>query len=202
MARVLPLFFLTCSLFLAACEKKEPPPAAPSQETSLPRPPDRPPFHQELFLEAALNGNLAVIEEGLRRGNQLEAEGEGQRTVLMQASFNGHSEVVRLLLKAGANVAHRDAARRTSLMYACTGDNMDTIRLLLRHGAEVNAVDGEEQFSPLMYAAAEGLASVVSLLLEKGADPEHRDRDGDTAADFARRAGHLAVAKLIEEAAG
>ncbi len=53
----------------------------------------------------------------------------------------------------------------------------------------------------LMRAAAAGLASVVGLLLDRGADVTARDKAGRTAVHYATRHGHTRVAALLMEAA-
>ncbi|GAI14151.1 unnamed protein product, partial [marine sediment metagenome] len=114
--------------------------------------------------------------------NKVDQDG---RTALMFASFNGHTEIVRLLLDEGAELGIRDAMGRTALLYASTGPFAETVKLLLDHHADPNIVDNDEQFSPLMHAAAEGQLEVAKLLLDSGADPALKDIDGETAALFA-----------------
>ena len=67
--------------------------------------------------------------------------------------------------------------------------------LLINKGANVNAVDNIKD-TPLTWAAYRGLASVVSLLLSKGADVQHRNQAGKTALD---KASTDAVRKILRE---
>ena len=83
-------------------------------------------------------------------------------------------------------------------MFASTGKDTDTVNLLLKQGAKVNMVDGEEHWSPLMFAAAEGNKEVVQLLLDNGADITHVDIDGESSELFARNNGHAEVADLLK----
>lgn len=46
---------------------------------------------------------------------------------------------------------------------------------------------------PIVAAAAAGHAAMVKLLLERGADPELRDQNGETAADVAKKAAFVDV---------
>ena len=143
---------------------------------------------------------MGVIRDALSRGTKAGQAGPDGRTALMLASFNGHTASARLLLEAGAPVDARDQIQRTALMYGCTGANLELVGLLIENKAEVNLVDGEESWTPLMFAAAEGQSGVVSLLLAAGADPHAKDVDGEDAALFARSKGHLETATIIETA--
>jgi ankyrin repeat protein len=50
-----------------------------------------------------------------------------------------------------------------------------------------------------MWAAAEGQARIVQLLLDAGADRDHIDVDGDTACSFATKNHHVEVARLLQQ---
>jgi len=183
-----------------AQEPSAPLPGQPFPATPPPAPEQKPALDQQVMNDAALNGELAKVEELIGLGadpNDIDQEG---RTALMFAAFNGHTEIVRLLLDEGAEVGTRDALGRTALLYASTGPFPETVKLLLDHHADPNIVDNNEHFSPLMHAAAEGQLEVVKILLDGGADPALKDLDGETAALFARNNGHTEVAGLIQSA--
>ena len=115
----------------------------------------------------------------------------------MLASYNCFSAIVEYLLEHKAKVDARDNLNRTALMYASTGPFAETVQLLIDAGANVNAADAQENWTPLMFAAAEGQADVVKILLKHGATTANRDVDGDTALQFALSKGHQEVADLI-----
>jgi len=150
------------------------------------------------FAEAALNGDAAQVGEALKARMPVDVLDENGNSALMLAAFNGQVEVMRLLIKAGAEIDRRDGNGRTALMFAASGPFPEAVELLLRHGAAVNAVDAVEQFTALMFAAAEGHARVAEVLLQHGADPGLKDKDGDTAATFARQRGHRALAARLD----
>jgi ankyrin repeat protein len=100
--------------------------------------------------------------------------------------------VVQLLLASGADpnkqfdhdspISGRLDRGLTALMFAATPDVAEA---LLDAGASVDATD-EHGVTPLMRAAGRGSAGVVKLLLQRGATPKAKSKNGTTAADFAR----------------
>jgi ankyrin repeat protein len=105
--------------------------------------------------------------------------------------------VVQELLKQGAEVDLRDSTQRTALMFASTGPDVATVEAILKAGADVNATDSHENWTPLMFAAAEGHRAVVEKLLDYGARTDLRDTDGDGALEFATSNRHPEVVELL-----
>ena len=151
------------------------------------------------FLEAALTGDAAAVAGGLAEGMKPDVAGPQMRTPLMLAAFNGHTGIVEALIQAGADVNRRDEIGRTALMFASTGAFPETVQALIQNGAAVNINDHGERWTPLMWAAAEGHAEVVKVLLDAGADRHVQDVDDDTARDFAVQKGHPEVAALLDD---
>ncbi|MCW9711920.1 ankyrin repeat domain-containing protein [Aliifodinibius salicampi] len=152
----------------------------------------------ELLRQAAFNGEEELVKMGIKQNTPLdEADGMG-RTALMLAAFNGHSTVVEKLLDEGADIKNRDSQGRTPLIFAASGPYPETVELLLEEKADPNAVDNEEGWSSLMFAAAEGNVEVVEILLDYGADVSLKDKDGETAIEFAINNNHKEVVKLLE----
>jgi ankyrin repeat protein len=153
---------------------------------------------EQALMESAYLGKLVEVQRLVSAGAVVDAADQEHRTSLMWAAFNGHTAVVEYLLEKGAKLGAKDASGRTALMYASSGPFAETVELLLKEGAEVNVQGKLEGFTALMTAASEGQLEVVRLLLAHGADPSLVDKDGDTAASFARQKGHSAVVDLLE----
>lgn len=155
------------------------------------------PAEEEAFRQAAHDGKLEQVKALLKQGVACDVVDQDGHTALMFAAFNGHSEIVILLLDAGAKIDKRDSLDRTALLYCATGPFPETAKILLDRGAEPNTVDSNEHFSPLMHAAAEGHLEVVKVLIAYGADRSLKDVDGDDAASFAAKAGHMHVVEYL-----
>lgn len=158
------------------------------------------PLDQKAFFEASFDGNLEVVRDAIARGTDVNQTDPDSRTALMLACFNGHTKICRLLIETKAEIDLRDSTGRTALMYAASGPHEELVSLLVEHKADVNLADGEEHWTPLMLAAAEGQTGVARILLAAGADATAKDVDGEDAEMFARSKGHADLAKMISEA--
>jgi ankyrin repeat protein len=68
----------------------------------------------------------------------------------------------------------------TALHHCVINDYQPLCTMLLRHGANPNAMIPDSQVSPLTIAALEKNMAMAQLLLQFGADPHIRTRDGAT----------------------
>lgn len=156
----------------------------------------------ESYFQAALDGQVQILESELLAGVAANAADPSGRTALMLAAFNGHTDSVELLITHGADINSKDQFSRTALMFAATGPNPETVSLLLKKGADVNAYDNDEGWTALMFAAAEGQTEIVRILLDKQADWTLKDIDGETACDFARNNRHPEIVKILDAVVG
>jgi ankyrin repeat protein len=74
--------------------------------------------------------------------------------------------------------------------------NNKNITLALNHGANINAIDPENGYSALHYAAMNGNISLITFLFSKGLI-DFPAADGDEAFDVARTSGHPQAAQYI-----
>jgi ankyrin repeat protein len=157
---------------------------------------------------AAREGHVELARVLTDAGAQVdEAAGDG-KTALALAIFNGNYEVASFLVDRKADVNKADAQRFTPLFWAVDRRNMETapnfpwmvtadpmplIRKLLDAGANPNALvnntprarmrEGSPRIvfaTALMRAALAADLELVTLLLERGADPKVISRDGET----------------------
>jgi len=150
------------------------------------------------------------------------------QTALHSAAFADNPELARILIEAGADPSIRDEAyESTPLGWALHLDRPNAAAFfveacwdrcdlddLIMAGASTETVgkrlDADpEQLAgwtgtgtPLRAAAVSGRVNVVRLLLERGADPDGRSRDGKTARDLALDAGHDDIVAALEAFSG
>ena len=100
-----------------------------------------------------------------------EPSGQGEFTLLLTAALHGQCGVIRFLLSAGADPDFTTFEGGFPLQVAANfgGGYREACVLLLDAGARIDARDDHNDFTPLMWASAEGNYEVVLLLLSRGA---------------------------------
>ena len=140
----------------------------------------------------AKGGDLPMLELLLRYGARVpEMSKWGARY------YFKHYDVAKFLLANGMGPDHKNWRGFTLLHdMAFTGD-VEKAALLLDHGAKIDVIDGEYSSTPLGYAARFGKPAIVSLLLERGADPGKAGADWATPVEWARKKGHPEIAEIL-----
>jgi ankyrin repeat protein len=168
---------------------------------------------------AVREGHLTPARLLVGAGADVNAVAGDGKTALALAIFNGNYEVATQLVDSGADVNRADAQRFTPLFWAVDRRNMETapnfpwmvtadplplIRKLLDAGANPNALvnntprarmrEGSPRIvfaTALMRAAFAADLELVTLLLERGADPSIISRDGETMVSAASGLGFI-----------
>ena len=142
---------------------------------------------ESALVRAVEQGDTAQAKDLLSNGTDPNCRGDDGRTPLMIAANEEYSaERTILLLDRGAKTDLTMPDGRTALMIAADRYNAEIVKAILDGGANPNAEDRDGN-SVLMHAAAskyswqEERKPLVHLLVEKGADAEHRNGRGVTA---------------------
>ena len=144
---------------------------------------------------------LAALLKG--GANVNETDGEG-RTPLMHAVRSKRSEfiwerddsatmqVIKALLSSGANIDHQDSNGTTTMMLVAAyysryefSDNEKILKVLIEAGTRIDEQD-RNGMTALMWAALRNKHPMkVEMLLEAGANPELRSKNGKMAYNYA-----------------
>lgn len=90
-------------------------------------------------------------------------------------------------------------AKETELHHAAKRGDLELVQKLLSSSGNLSAVNeaDEDGFTPTMYAAKIGDATILSLLINKGADVNAQNKAGATALMLASKYGHLGTVKIL-----
>ncbi|KAJ8013191.1 hypothetical protein DPEC_G00050710 [Dallia pectoralis] len=171
----------------------------------------------------ARHDNVFAAEVLIERGLKVNLQDDDLWTALHVACVCDHDDIVLLLLLAGVNVLLQDVNGNIALDYAAEGT--ETRYILLKH-LEENGIDvsltrsqrpksmlsdvrqlvcsgaslnqhNDDGVTLLHIACASGYREVVSLLLEKGADPQPSDNSYWTPLHLAAKYGQTSIVSQL-----
>jgi uncharacterized protein len=123
---------------------------------------------------AARGDRLAILRTLLVAGAQVNGADRYGITPLALAAINGSAPVITALLDAGADARSRVGDGETVLMAAARTGRVDAARALLDRGADPNAREPWQHETALMWAAGENHATMVQVLVARGAELDAR----------------------------
>lgn len=180
------------------------------------------------LIASGMPGTVDLLRFLLDKGAELKAKDRGGETALGFAARFADVDVVRFLVDRGFDVNEPSAGGAPPLARAISRQYMPTIEFLLAKGGKIRKTDlrvathwqdpklverfiaaggdvngqaGNYQLTPLIYAAASDQSSLATIkfLLDKGADPNAADADGEKALDWARHRGDQARIDLLKQ---
>ena len=146
---------------------------------------------------AAINGRLMFCKVLLDNGAQVDSKGgDLNATPLMWAAKyysrdtmidrrNGHVYIVHLLLQYGADPLLTDSQGFNTLHLATHSSNIMLLIYMLHQPLITPDLPDPQEHTAMMWAAYQGDALSVDILLRWGADVKKRDKDGLTALHWA-----------------
>ncbi len=152
--------------------------------------------------------NPAGVRRALKSGADSNQKDKHGTPALVLAASMTQASIVRDLIAAGANVDAADLRGRTALMavFASSKENKadadspvcSIVAQLLKAEATVDKRNRKGN-TAFMFAVWDGQIEVVKLLLEKGADPSAKEKDGNTALDHAVHYKKPDIARILRQ---
>lgn len=177
------------------------------------------------IFEAAKRDRPDVLALLLDLGTPLEIQDQTGKRALHEAAYNNALRALAFLVECGAEIDPRESIYGgTPISWAAHGDKAEAVRFLSRYSRHIwslcfnGFVDrvreiltddpglaqavAEDGHTPLWWLPddEEKAMQIVGLLLTAGANPAARAKNGNTAADWARRRGMREVATRLEAA--
>jgi ankyrin repeat protein len=121
------------------------------------------------LIAAASEGHIAIVQLILKQSNvDANAKDNDGTSALMAAAVRGHDEVVKILLEHNVDINSQNIDGHTALMFAYNGKNQ--VETLLDKYSEY-IKDDQDNSTKLIVDALKSHVTVISLLLQHGADP-------------------------------
>ncbi len=155
-------------------------------------------FDDQSFLSAAAAGDAMAVNGFLAAGINLNvADKIDGDTALIAAASRGDLPIVKVLLENHADVNIKNKNGWTALLLAFQHDRNDVAdALIAEQSLEVNA-EPPSGMSALMLAVWNHREAAVQTLLQRGADINHQDKDGDTSLHGAAFLGDLTNLQIL-----
>jgi len=135
---------------------------------------------------------VAICHDDAERVFDLIADGcDPDRLVnryplIVFAAKCGSLDVCRVLIESGASVDKEIEPRsRTALVYAILEGHNEVAEFLIKAGADIEREDSTGD-TPIIWAVRRNRVRLVSLLLDRGANPNHENEFGMSAITSAR----------------
>ncbi|XP_036700353.1 ankyrin repeat domain-containing protein 16 isoform X2 [Balaenoptera musculus] len=142
-------------------------------------------------------GRLCALREELRAAGRAGCAGPARDTLLHCAARHGRREILAYLVEAwdlDIEAANRDYKR--PLHEAASMGHRDCVRYLLGRGAAVDCLK-KADWTPLMMACTRRNLEVVQDLVEHGANPLLKNKDGWNSFHIASREGDPLILQYL-----
>ncbi|KAJ8935953.1 hypothetical protein NQ314_012575 [Rhamnusium bicolor] len=148
---------------------------------------------------ACSGGRYEVVELLLNRNANKEHRNVSDYTPLSLAASGGYVNIIKLLLSHGAEINSRTGSKLgiSPLMLAAMNGHTAAVKLLLDMGSDINAQIETNRNTALTLACFQGRHEVVSLLLDRKANVEHRAKTGLTPLMEAASGGYVDVGRVL-----
>ncbi|XP_068059685.1 ankyrin repeat and death domain-containing protein 1A isoform X3 [Anomalospiza imberbis] len=150
------------------------------------------------FHDAAKRNDTARMEELIRRGVDIKAKNNAERTALHWAAGAGSVDAVRLLLDHDVPVDDEDTFGMNALLLSAWFGHLRVLQILVNAGANINRVNRNGR-NLLHCAAQRGHIQVMEFIMEDLEDMcvDETDKMDRTAFHLAAEYGQLEVVEFL-----
>jgi len=132
---------------------------------------------------AIKTGDIELLKAYLEKHPDSDCKFSNGKTGLYYAIVYDEIKISEFLLKRGAD-PNLTVGDFSTLNWAIRYDRGRIARLLIEYGAEVNKPDIKNN-TPLIYAAELNNVEICKILIDRGADPLHENKNKKRASDYA-----------------
>lgn len=150
-------------------------------------------YKRNLLHVASYGGKVAIIDEMIKKGLDINSKDGNGDTPLILAAAYGRKKAVKYLLQRGADPTFKGYYGRNALH---AGNDIAIIEILLSSGVHIDTKDADGN-TPLIMAAANANVDAVNYLLTKGADQDVKGRLGRNTLHAAAQGGDVVIVETM-----
>ena len=147
---------------------------------------------------AAISNRADIVNLLVDKGAKLNEKNDKGFTPISAAAKAGRWNAVIALAQRKADLNIKDKDGETVLHVAAPRCTLEVMKFLVENGGNVNAI-GKNNKNVLHYALESGgpKLDVIKYLVDKGANTEEEDADGNTPLDVAKANGQIEVVEFL-----
>ncbi|XP_071094732.1 putative ankyrin repeat protein RF_0381 [Haliotis cracherodii] len=148
--------------------------------------------------KACEGGNMELVKHIFEQNTvEINSQSDIGWTPAMEAAYEGHLEVLKLLVSKGADLTLVNDEDNNILHVALEGRHMEVVKYVLTYDlVDVNS-RGNENRTPVIFAATEGLVEIFDLIVRKGADLSSITDDKENVLHVACEEGNTEIVKYV-----
>ena len=149
------------------------------------------------LIRAASVGNMIGVKWMLAHGAKPDLEIGNGNIPAHAAIYAGYPEVLTALVKAGAKPKGFNRFG-LSWMHAATG-NVNMFNIVKKYGISFDVVNPQNGMTPLLYSVSSGRFWSIRWLLQHGANPNVKDKQGKSIYDYAKKTNTLNTDRFLRQ---
>ncbi|MFT6077610.1 MAG: ankyrin repeat protein [Myxococcota bacterium] len=153
--------------------------------------------HENPFIEACYNGDLAKAKEFLNQGFDINAMAESGSAAIHIAAQNGYVDLVDFLISKEADVNLITDDGLTALHFAAIRGYLEITNSLIKAKINLDVAGRRYNRTALHYAADKNKTAVAKALIEAGANSNLLDILGFSPLKIASSKNNIEVAHII-----
>ena len=143
----------------------------------------------DFFFNIIRNGNFDDFTKAIESENDLiNIKDKRGTTPLILACYNDRISMIEFLLEKGVDVNQKDLSGNSALMGACFKGFIETVKILIKHNVTIDSQNFTGS-TALIYSAMFKQKAIYDLLLKSGANPNIKDKKGNSADFVAKQNG-------------
>jgi ankyrin repeat protein len=157
-------------------------------------------FDDQSFFAAANAGDELAVNGFISAGINPNAKDQNDDTALTAAADRGDLKIVIALLRGGADVNAKGRNTWTALLLALEDERFEAADVLIGQPNLDLKAENPSGMTALMLAVWHKRPEFVKRILQRGANPNHQDKDGDAAVHGASRFGEARILEMLLDA--
>jgi uncharacterized protein len=150
------------------------------------------------LFELIILDNKSTLMPLLEKIQNINTLNDEENNLLQVALTYERIEIAFELIKRGINVNNQNNSGQTALHYSAEPNKLEIAKVIMDHGGDLS-IEDKYGNTPLWTATfeARGKYDVVSLFIQRNANPYHKNKNNKSPLDFAKQINDYDLVKVL-----